>query len=167
MLRIDASSTSMNWTRLSSIRIATPRRVWRDDAAAAGSVETTGEGDALMDEPLFQHAVIFRREDTRRPGDVTSPVEIGRPLLYIRPNAQAGRGPGGGRTSRQEDAHEHRTTCPHSRPPPDRGREGPAPPRLRAGAVPRDGRVPELRDLVHDHLDPRGVPDLVLHRVRE
>ena len=29
-----------------------------------------------------------------------------------------------------------------------------------------DGRVPELRDLVHDHLDPRGLPDLVLGRVR-
>ena len=29
-----------------------------------------------------------------------------------------------------------------------------------------DGRVPELRDLVHDHLDPRGLPDVVLRRVR-
>ena len=35
---------------------------------------------------------------------------------------------------------------------------------LRAGALPRDGRVPELRDLVHDHLDPRGVPDVVRRR---
>ena len=29
-----------------------------------------------------------------------------------------------------------------------------------------DGRVPELRDLVHDHLDPRGLPDVVLRRFR-
>ena len=28
------------------------------------------------------------------------------------------------------------------------------------------GRVPELRDQLHDHLDPRGVPDLVLRRLR-
>ncbi len=29
-----------------------------------------------------------------------------------------------------------------------------------------DGRVSELRDQLHDHLDPRGVPDLVQHRLR-
>ncbi len=26
------------------------------------------------------------------------------------------------------------------------------------------GGFSELRDLVHDHLDPRGLPDVVLHR---
>ena len=37
---------------------------------------------------------------------------------------------------------------------------------LRAGALPRDGRVPQLRHQLHDHLDPRGVPDLVHDRIR-
>src|SRR5687768_6330002 len=56
------------------------------------------------------------------------------------------------------------TTCgqlPHRR-----RRADPAQARLRAGALPRDGWLPELRDLVHDHLDPGGLPDLVLHRLR-
>src|SRR3954454_1930388 len=39
----------------------------------------------------------------------------------------------------------------------ERGRTAPASARVRAGALPRDGRIPELRDLVHDHLDPGGV----------
>ena len=39
--------------------------------------------------------------------------------------------------------------------------------RLRAGAVPGDRRLPELRHLVHDHLDPGGLPDVVLHRVQQ
>ena len=30
-----------------------------------------------------------------------------------------------------------------------------------------DGRVPELRDQLHDHLDPRRMSDLVLHRVQQ
>ena len=37
--------------------------------------------------------------------------------------------------------------------------------RLRASALPRDGRVLELRHLLHDHLDSRGLLDVVLHRV--
>src|SRR5438876_636262 len=45
-----------------------------------------------------------------------------------------------------------------------RGRAHAPQARLRAGAVPGDGRVPELRHLVHDHLDPRRLPDVVLHR---
>ena len=45
-------------------------------------------------------------------------------------------------------------------------RADPAQARLRAGALPRHGRVPELRDLVHDHLDPRGLPDVVLRGLR-
>ncbi len=56
------------------------------------------------------------------------------------------------------------TTCgqlPHRR-----GREDPPQARLRAGALPRDGRLPELRDLLHDHLDPGGMPHVVLHRLR-
>ncbi len=56
------------------------------------------------------------------------------------------------------------TTCgqlPHRR-----GREDPPQARLRAGALPRDGRLPELRDLLHDHLDPGGLPHVVLHRLR-
>ena len=39
--------------------------------------------------------------------------------------------------------------------------------RLRPGAVSRDGRLPELRDQLHDHLDPRRLPDVVLHRVQQ
>ncbi len=40
------------------------------------------------------------------------------------------------------------------------GHQGPARPRLRAGAVPHDGRVQQLRDQLLDHLDPhrRGHP---------
>ncbi len=56
------------------------------------------------------------------------------------------------------------TTCgqlPHRR-----GREDPPQARLRAGALPRDGRLPELRDLVHDHLDSGGMPHVVLDCVR-
>ena len=45
------------------------------------------------------------------------------------------------------------------------GRADPPQARLRAGALPRDGRVPELRDQLHDHLDPRRLPDVVLPRV--
>jgi hypothetical protein len=41
MFRIDASSTSMNWTRLSRSRIATPRREDREDASGAPSRDTT------------------------------------------------------------------------------------------------------------------------------
>ena len=46
-----------------------------------------------------------------------------------------------------------------------RRREHPAQARLRAGALRSMGGFPELRDLVHDHLDPRRLPDVVLHRV--
>src|SRR4029079_11189827 len=56
------------------------------------------------------------------------------------------------------------TTCgqlPHRR-----GRADPPQARLRAGALPRDGRLSELRDLVHDHLDPGGMPHVLLDRVR-
>jgi hypothetical protein len=35
MLRIDASRMSMNWTRLSKSRMATPRRDDSDDASGA------------------------------------------------------------------------------------------------------------------------------------
>jgi hypothetical protein len=35
MFRIEASRTSMNWTRLSRSRIATPRRDDNDDASGA------------------------------------------------------------------------------------------------------------------------------------
>src|SRR6266404_3009531 len=44
-------------------------------------------------------------------------------------------------------------------------RTDPAQARLRPGALSRDGRVLELRHLVHDHLDPRRLPDVVLHRL--
>src|SRR5688500_454769 len=65
-------------------------------------------------------------------------------------------------TSRRADGNgTTRRRLPHRR-----RREDPAQARLRAGTLPGDGRVPELRDLVHDHLDPRRLPDLVLHRVR-
>src|SRR5437867_673135 len=37
MFRIEASSTSMNWTRLSRIRIATPRRDDSDEVSGAAS----------------------------------------------------------------------------------------------------------------------------------
>jgi hypothetical protein len=40
MLRIDASRMSMNWTRQSRIRIATPRRDDSDEASCAPGVDT-------------------------------------------------------------------------------------------------------------------------------
>ena len=45
------------------------------------------------------------------------------------------------------------------------GRTDPPQAGVRAGALPRHGRVPELRHQLHDHLDPRGVSDLVFDRV--
>ena len=38
------------------------------------------------------------------------------------------------------------------------------PPRVQAGALPGDERLQQLLDQLHDHLDPRGLPDLVLPR---
>src|SRR5581483_11772915 len=63
----------------------------------------------------------------------------------------------------EEESHE---LAGPSDPRPRRGRAHAPPARLCAGALPRDGRVLELRDLVHDHLDPRRLPDVLLHRVQ-
>ena len=60
------------------------------------------------------------------------------------------------------------TTGRHLRPPPlERRRAAAAQARLRPGALPGDGRLRQLRDLVHDHLDPRGLPHVLFHRVQQ
>ena len=58
------------------------------------------------------------------------------------------------------------STGPVARLPHLGGRTDPPQAGLRAGALPRDGRVPQLRHQLHDHLDPRGVPDVVHDRLR-
>src|SRR5262249_1674585 len=75
MLRIEASRMSMNWTRQSRIRIATPRLDDRDAASCARGAPATGEVAEGMTRVSFRFA--SQKEDTRRLENVTS----SRPLM--------------------------------------------------------------------------------------
>src|SRR5262245_7421381 len=71
MLRIDASRMSMNWTRQSRIRIATPRRDESDEASCACRVDTELEYvSAVIAGVSFRLA--SQGEDTGRRRNVTS-----------------------------------------------------------------------------------------------
>src|SRR4051794_6946991 len=76
MLRIDASSTSMNWTRPSSRRIATPRRVPSDVVRAGGSADgRLAWGDADMGGARFLNAWRFSPPDAVTAARVTVTVD--------------------------------------------------------------------------------------------